>query len=171
MTASDSRERFAALLRQHGDAVFAAARRFARDRSDAEDLWQETALAAWIAFAELAPDRDPRPWLRTIAIRKAIDRLRRDATRPVADAVRDVAALAARPVSARVDFEDELAALPPLERAALLLRYQEGRTVADVAALLQVAEGTVKSWLFRAREALRPRFADECRSRKDGARP
>ncbi|HYC79215.1 MAG TPA: sigma-70 family RNA polymerase sigma factor, partial [Planctomycetota bacterium] len=152
--------RFEALLGAHGDAVFAALLRFLGDRSEAEDVWQETAWAAWRGFSKLDPARDPAPWLRTLALNKAIDRLRRKAVRPAAAAEVDVDALRAPRAGARIDFEDDLRALPPMERAATLLRFQEGLSVADVAAALGAPEGTVKTWLFRAREKLRPRFAD-----------
>ena len=50
------------------------------------------------------------------------------------------------------------AQLPSYQRAALLLRYGEGLSVAEIADALGVPTGTVKAWLFRGREALRRHF-------------
>jgi RNA polymerase sigma factor (sigma-70 family) len=170
MTEPDLRARFEALLRAHGDAVFAAVRRFAADPAEAEDLWQETAWAAWNAFPTLDDARDPRPWLRTLAVNKAIDRLRRAAARPTLGDDEGLAERRAPASTPPIDFEDELTLLPPLQRAATLLRFQEGRSVTEIASLLGAPEGTVKTWLSRARERLRRRFVDESRPSRDGAR-
>ncbi len=53
-----------------------------------------------------------------------------------------------------------LSRLPETQRSALLLRYGQGMSVREISELLGVADGTVKSWLFRGREALRVLFKE-----------
>lgn len=156
----DRQARFDALFAAHGDVVAKTLSRYARDRAEAEDLLQEVLFDAWRALDALDPARDPRPWLRTLALNRAIDRLRAAAKRPETNAD-DALARESRPAPPpAADFEDDLRALPPGPRAAVLLFYREGRTTAEIAERLDVAAGTVKTWLFRARAQLRARFAE-----------
>jgi RNA polymerase sigma-70 factor, ECF subfamily len=156
----DRKARFEALVAEHGGAVAKVLTRYAKDRAEAEDLLQEVLFDAWRAFDTLDPARDPRPWLRTLALNRAIDRLRTAASRPVVESGEALERVGREAPPQRADFADEVRGLPPGERAAVLLFYGEGRGVADIAATLGVAAGTVKTWLFRARGRLRARFED-----------
>ncbi len=154
----DRRARFDSLVRAHGSQILGLLVRFVRDRSLAEDLWQEVFWSAWRRIDELRPDRDPRPFLRTLALNRAIDHTRRESVRPRLEGGHALDERPAPPEPEGGDLEEELAALPPHERAAILLYYQEGCSVAEAARALEVPTGTVKTWLFRARARLRPRF-------------
>ena len=154
----DREARFAGIVRAHGSHVFGLIVRFVRDRALAEDLWQDVFLAVWRKIDDLEPGRDPLPYLRTLALNRAIDHVRRLRTRPAPETGLALDERSA-PESARsLDFEDDLASLPAHERASILLYYQERRSIAEVAEALGVPSGTVKTWLFRARARLRKRF-------------
>jgi len=155
------RTRFEALFAAHGEAVAKILSRYSRDRAEAEDLLQDVFLDVWRSLDRLAPDRDPLPWLRTFAVNRAIDRLRVLARRPEPESSIALEGLAAAPTAPRLDFEDELRHLPAGERAAAILFYADGRDTAEIATLLAVPVGTVKTWLFRARERLRPRLGSD----------
>lgn len=154
----DRKTRFEALVAEHGDVIAATASRYLGDRAEAEDVTQEVLFDVWRALDGLDPARDPRPWLRTFAVRRAVDRLRARAARiaTAGDGGLDAGERAAPAPS--LDFEDELRALPAGERAATLLYYREGYAVAEAAEALGVPVGTVKTWLFRARARLRARY-------------
>lgn len=129
------------------------------DRPTAEDIVQEVLLRAWRS-GELA-DRDAagvRAWLFTVARRLVVDRWRSAAVRR--ERPGDVSEVgtgsmvggAAPPdrtdeVLDRWLIADALAALTSDHRAVLVAAYYEGRTTADIAARLEIAEGTVKSRL------------------------
>lgn len=122
------------------------------DQADAEDTAQEAylrAFRAWPAF----DGTDARAWLYTIALRGAFDQLRRRRrwfariTRgPETPSYRD---------TVDPDLWAAIAGLEPRVRAALLASVLDGYTQREIAAMLSVAEGTVASWLSRARAALR----------------
>jgi RNA polymerase sigma-70 factor, ECF subfamily len=155
---------FEETVRMHGPAVFALIVRFVRDRGTAEDLWQETFFAAAEAARKGEIAATPGAWLRTVATRKVVDHVRRAAARPSLNGGLEPAARQASETSRpTADFEDELATLPLVERAVVLLAYQEGRALSEIAALLDAPVGTVKTWLFRARNRLRPRFEEDRR--------
>lgn len=129
-----------------------------RDQHDAEDVAQEAyarALAAWDRF----DGTDVRAWLYTIALRLAFDRLRsrrrwvgRLARPTVEPAYRD---------AVDPDLWAAVGRLKPRVRAALLANVLDGYTQREIASMLDVAEGTVASWLSRARATLREDLADQ----------
>src|SRR5262245_4102111 len=142
-------------------------KRFVPEQSTAEDLYQEVLLKAWQSLDRLDPDRDPLPFLRTLVVNRAIDHFRRQRVRPAPETGRDLDARTHPGSSSNGVFEETIASLPPHERAAVLLFYQEGYSVAEVAAALGVPDGTVKTWLFRARARLRERLATDAPRRRE----
>jgi RNA polymerase sigma-70 factor (ECF subfamily) len=122
------------------------------DASDAEDIAQEAYLAAFRAWGAF-DGTDPRAWLYTIALRRAFDSLRRRR--------RWLTRLASRPDEGsyqdRVDPDlwAAIGALEPRVRAALLASVIDGYTQREIGWMLGVPEGTVASWLSRARTTLR----------------
>ena len=121
------------------------------DTHEAEDIAQDAYLRAFSAWDKF--DRhNVRGWLYTIALRLAFNRLRRH-RRWKAILQRTLPA----PWSDQADPDLWLALqrLEPRTRAALLLNVLDGYTQAEIAAMFDVAEGTVASWTSRARRSLR----------------
>lgn len=130
-------------------------------RSDAEDCFQETFLAALRAYPGLKDDRNLRGWLLTIAHRKAIDHHRGRGRRPLPVAeVEEIAGAA--------PFEDGLpdegiweavAALPPKQRAAVTLRYGSDLPHAEIAAALGCSPEAARRSLHEGLKKLRKELA------------
>ena len=115
----------------------------------ADDATQETLIAVLRGLPKLREAAAVRGWVRRIAAREAV-RVARDARRrPVAEPSRDVPAPG--DPSLVVELRDQLGRMDPGQRAVLVLRDLEGLGEAEVAELLDVAPGTVKSRLHRAR--------------------
>ncbi|SDT17371.1 sigma-70 family RNA polymerase sigma factor [Microlunatus soli] len=137
-----------------------------RDRQVAEDIVQEVLLRAWRADDLAHRDESAtRAWLFTVARRLVIDRWRSaPVRREVPDASEERIEVSA-PAGDRQDRTDELLdrwliadALTDLtedHRAVLIAAYYEGRTTADIAGRLEIAEGTVKSRLHYGLRHLR----------------
>jgi RNA polymerase sigma-70 factor (ECF subfamily) len=128
--------------------------------ADAEDVLQETFLAVWKNAKTYRPRGAPEAWLWVIARNQAAQLLRKRG--PAAIALLDEGPLAADPAesaAARADLATAAAAAlgPPgrPEREVWRLLYEEDRPVAEVAELMGVPEGTVKSRAHRARRLLR----------------
>jgi RNA polymerase sigma-70 factor, ECF subfamily len=120
--------------------------------SDAQDVAQEAYLRANRAWSRF-DGADERAWLYTIALRLAFDQLRSRRrwlgrlAHPTADgAYRD---------EVDPDLWDAISRLEPRVRAALLANVLDGYTQREIGEMLDVPEGTVASWLSRARAALR----------------
>ena len=150
---------FEARLRESSTLAFRVAYGVLRHRQDAEDVAQEAFVRAHRCFRQLR-DRDRfRAWLVRMTWRLAIDRWRSDRRR----AAREEAVDVDRPATAEQEAvaRDRAAhlwkaidALPRKLRIAIVLASIEEHDVREVARLLGVPEGTVKSRLFLARKAL-----------------
>ncbi len=128
---------------------------------EAEDAVQEASLAAWQAIDRYDPSRAFRPWFIRIVANQSLDQLRRRKLRdgeeldemtptltPSPEAMTDRALLRGRIAGA-------MRLLPERQRTAVTLFDGEGYSHAEIAAILQVPEGTVRSYVFHARRALR----------------
>jgi RNA polymerase sigma-70 factor, ECF subfamily len=165
-----SDEEFQRLTLPALDLVHNLARRFVRERADAEDLVQETYLRAWAAWSSGRRPRRVEPWLATICLNAGRDRARRATTRletPAAaiadlpDAV-DVAEEAIARVH-RALVDRALWALPDEQRVAIALMDLAGLTAAEVAKVTGSPRGTVLARVHRGRKALARLVAEEVR--------
>jgi RNA polymerase sigma-70 factor (ECF subfamily) len=157
----------------HLDAVYRVAMRLARDPAEAEDLTQETMLKALRAWHQYQPGTNAKAWLLTILRNTFINRYRRDQHRRETVDVHDIEPFTVFREVQDVDPEgtffskivdDEILraidALPPEFRETLVLSDVEGLSYAEIADIEGVPVGTVKSRLFRARQALQKRLYD-----------
>lgn len=137
-----------------------AAERWVRFRvnqpQDAEDILQETYLAAYQGFSRLSDPSLFRPWLIGIARNKWMDWIRKKEKRQevTMDSLPDRPAAGKEPAW----VSDTLECLPPKDRRMLLLFYQEQLPQSEIARMLRIPEGTVKSRLHAARAHFRDAY-------------
>jgi RNA polymerase sigma-70 factor (ECF subfamily) len=151
---------FERLYRENERKVFALCLRLSSDGALAEELTQEIFVRAWRKLGTFRGDSAFSTWLYPLAVNVALSerrsRRRRDARFVATD---DPASLERAPRTPRpeagFDLERAMAALPPGARAVFVLHDVEGRTHEEIAALLDLAPGTSKAQLFRARRLLR----------------
>ncbi len=147
---------FGVLLERHEREIFAYALRLVGDRDEADDIYQETFLAA---FRGWPPPRrgQERAWLYRIATNKVIDRARRK-KRLVRLADLRLAAPDRDGVS-MADLSTAVKVLPDGQRAAFVLRKLQGLEYADVARALECTEDAARSRVAEAmkkvKEAMR----------------
>jgi RNA polymerase sigma-70 factor (ECF subfamily) len=145
---------FESLFRAHWPRALRAAYLVVHDPQLAEDVAQESFLAAVRAFDRFDRRRPFGPWLHRIVVNRAIDAARARTLRresPLDDAL--PAPRGPEPADGTVLAA--LAALPPEQRAVLVLRYLLEYTPGEIARLLDLPRGTVNSRLRRGLDAMK----------------
>jgi RNA polymerase sigma factor (sigma-70 family) len=148
---------FQILLDRHANEVLGVLRG-AVGRSDADDCFQETFLAALRAYPKLGEASNLRGWLLTIAHRKAIDHHRANGRRPVP--VAEIGDYAAEdPGPADDGIWELVGGLPPKQRAAVALRYACDLPHAEIAAALDCSPEAARRSLHEGMKRLRKELA------------
>ena len=168
------------LVRRYERPVFSLLYRMVRNREQAEDLSQETFIKVLNALASYRPEFKFSSWVFKIANNAAIDYLRRRELdtlslegSPHADTPEKIEATALQ-IGERAEsaldavanrelggeIERAIAALRPEYRSCILLRHVEGRPYEEIAEILNLPLGTVKTYIHRARNELRIALAN-----------
>ncbi len=179
---------FGELFVRHRDRLWAVALRTMGNPDDAADGLQDGMVAAYRRAASFRGEAQVTTWLHRVVVNACLDRLRAMKVRraePLPDDLeeyggRRAAVLAGEdddPAEASVRAErarqvaDALASLHPDQRAAIILVDLEGYRVAEVAQMLECAEGTVKSRCSRGRRRLAVLLADLVAEEQPDHRP
>jgi RNA polymerase sigma-70 factor (ECF subfamily) len=156
---------FGALIMRYRSGVIGVAYRLSGNIALAEDVAQETFIRVWEKLATFRPEGNFRGWLYRIASNLTIDVLRRK--RPTADIQEvPVAAPEPDPEAAFVQRERDRAVraallrLPVHSRTILVLREYENLSYQEIADVLDIPLGTVKSRLYDARRRLKVELTD-----------
>jgi len=150
-------------LRRHTALVWGQARRLCRNAQDAEDAVQDIFLEVWRSADRYDPAQGSEvTFVATIARRRLIDRLRRQASRPAADLLEDPGTVPAKADGDDVDVRDEVARarvamerLRPEQREVLERALGHGQSHQEIAAAVGIPLGTVKSHARRGLIRLR----------------
>jgi RNA polymerase sigma-70 factor (ECF subfamily) len=160
---TDRRREFEARLAECGRLAYRVARGVLRNTADAEDVAQEALLRAYRHFDRLRDRNRFRGWLVRIAFRLALDRLRSRKRSEVRDTLwsqpeHRPPAATAEDLAASNEFQAHLdralEELPEKLRLVLLLAALEGHTIEEIAGMVGISTGTVKSRIFYARRQL-----------------
>lgn len=175
--AGDS-DAFAQLVEENQDRVYSLALRMVGHPEDAADLAQEAFLSAWRALAGFQGDAAFSTWLYRLTTNLCIDFLRKEKRKRAAgnvlylddteegEASIDLPDSTADPHrqleqnEVRERLGQAMKALSPEHRQVLSLREISGLSYAEIAGVLGVEEGTVKSRIARARTALRKKLLE-----------
>lgn len=155
------------LLSSYRATLMTLAQRLLRNREDAADAVQETLLKALRALPDFDAERPLGPWLCRICTNCCVDVARSRTRKPsaldgseanIADEAIDVESSVGDAVL-RGEIVAALERMPVRYRRILFMRHFQHKDVNQIAAELHKPEGTVKSWLFRARALLRKEMA------------
>ena len=155
---------FELLLPRYRDKVFRLAWSLMRDETTAEDMAQDAFVRVWRALPGFHGEASLSTWIYTITRNRCLTELKRRASRPTVslhdpdmeetlDAI-PAMQVAAADAGAGIDTAALLAELPEKYRRVLTLFYLEQRKYEEVAEMLGLPMGTVKTLLFRAKREL-----------------
>jgi RNA polymerase sigma-70 factor (ECF subfamily) len=153
---------FASLVRQHQAMVFSIAWHCLHDRAVAEELAQEVFLSLHQHLAVLESPEHVLFWLRKVTSNRALDVVRRRQRRPMVsleDAPEPVAVTPAGDPLLGSALRRLVTTLPEKARMIVILRYQEDLDPSEIAKVLGIPVGTVKSQLQRALALLREKLS------------
>ena len=168
---SGERDGFGVLVRRYQRELYGYLRRYLGDANLADDVFQATFLQVYIKIGQYEPGRSARPWLYTIATHQAIDAMRRVGRHPmvsleqatsegengeVRSMVEMLEARDSSPLDQTLESENReqvracVEKLPEFLRQVVVLVYYQGLKYREVAEILDVPVGTVKSRLHTA---------------------
>jgi RNA polymerase sigma-70 factor (ECF subfamily) len=191
--ASTDRQQFEQIVEAHLNGLFGAALRLTRNRTNAEDLLQETFLRAWRSFRTFRTGTNARAWLYRILMNAYIDLYRKATREPEIVDQDDVDEFylyskvqesdeyrrAGNPEEAFLqtlmdaDVKTALESLPETFRAVVMLADIEGFSYKEIAEILDIPIGTVMSRLHRGRKQLQVALWEYARRARyvEGTRP
>lgn len=149
------KQTFIQRLDEHSRLLYHVAWTMLRAQEDVRDALQETALRAWEKRGSLKSEDRFRPWVTRICVNVCNDMLRRRKRQaPLEEA--------AEPSIPPPDLSLSLAlqALPEKQRLPLVMRYVEGMSEQEIAAILRLPASTVRGRIFRAKQQLRKELAE-----------
>ena len=152
---------FAELLQGHQAMVYSIAWNFLRNHSLAEELAQDVFLHMHRSIGEIESPAHLVSWLRRVASHRCIDQARRSRFRPrvgLEDAPEPAARAATADPMLSAHLGRLIAGLPERSRMVVILRYQEDLDPTEIAGILELRLGTVKSVLHRALLLLRSKM-------------
>ncbi len=157
---------FESLYRSNLQRIYALAMRMLRNPSAAEEATQEVFVRAWERLRSFRRDSLFSSWLHRMTVNLILDQLRarqrfdeRFVEEPEAADLKPARQPRHPPAAARLDLEAAVALLPEQARMVFLLHDVEGYRHREIAGLLEIAEGTSKAHLHRARRQLRKDLA------------
>ena len=170
MAKSGNRKEFDQLFQLYRRYVYAICYRYCGSQQDALDLTQEVFLKILKNWDSLDRKRDPKPWVRRIAVNTCLNYQRDRKEALSLESETDGTSLS-DVIPARENTEGEalghleeerisrcIGELPPDIRMALVLRHREGLSYREIAQTMNKPEGTVKTYLHKGRKMLAERL-------------
>jgi RNA polymerase sigma-70 factor (ECF subfamily) len=153
------RDAIETLLRQHYDNIYRLCRRIAGNDADAADASQEALLSIVRGLPRFDGRSNVGTWIYRVTTNACLDELRRRKRRPVtglpvAETTAETSPTADAIVPDRIAIDEAMTHLPPEFRVAVVLRDLCDLDYAEIAEVLQLPPGTVRSRIARGRAAL-----------------
>ncbi|ATC31675.1 RNA polymerase sigma factor [Caulobacter vibrioides] len=161
--AGGDRLAYGELVRRHGSAVRGLLRRMGADSATADDLAQDAFMAGFEQVAEFRGDGTFGAWIKKIAARLYLKRVKREARIIFSDNIEPLEEISVKDASgdaaSRIDLDEALKSLSRGERLCVSLCYGADWSHGEAAEALNIPIGTVKSHVKRGLDKLRAKLA------------
>lgn len=150
---------FETAAERYGDMIFRLAYSYLKNRTDAEDVMQETLLKLYTCRKSFSSADHERYWVVRVAVNECKKLLRTPwhrRTEPL-DALPETAVF---DTPDQTELFQQVMSLPPKYRAAIYLHYYEGYAAGEIAQITGSNPSTVQTWLMRARGQLKTKLKE-----------
>lgn len=134
--------------------LYSVALSYMRNETDALEMVQEASCKAWMKRKKLKDQQAFAPWLIRITINCCMDELRRKKRMVPVDIVKEEA-VEEMQSNDRIDLAQAMSRMKTKYRHAVMLKYYQDMTTAEIAKVLKKPEGTIKTWLREGLKQLR----------------
>ncbi|MER1999863.1 MAG: sigma-70 family RNA polymerase sigma factor [Lysinibacillus sp.] len=153
-------EAFEQLISSVREKLYRTAYTYVRNEQDALDVYQEAIYTAYITINKLKNPESFTSWITKIIVFKAIDFIRKESRHFATDDEEVFSKLIQAGnvdgIMHSLDLSVAFNYLSPKEKTIILLRYYHDLSVKEIAAIMNIPEGTIKSHLNRAKKDLKP---------------
>ncbi len=159
-------EAFHELVSFHDERVMTLALQLTRDKQDAEDLYQEVFMKAFKAIESFRLESEFFTWLYRITVssfynlqRKASRIQQQESLDPEKESTHNIAdetMSTSEKIEIRSAVSKALSQLPTQQKIVFVMKHYEGMKIREISNILDISDGSVKRYLFRAMEKLRP---------------
>jgi len=166
---SGDRKAFEDIVRRRQSSIRGLMRRFCGDATLADDLAQQVFLRMWLKIRMIKNPLAFPGWLKRLAVSIWLQHLRKHDALKNASEFKDIDLSASETNGIGMDLDQALATLPPTVRLCIVLSYHEGMSHGEIAKLLDMPVGTVKSHINRGTGRLQQvlsAYSDKTRAEK-----
>lgn len=159
--ARGNREAFGELIIIHQEYLYRLAYMYTKNEQDALDAVQECAMRAMISMDKLREPDYFKTWITRILINSIYLAQKKSRNNSPFEEYSEAAPEPAVSIEEKTDLYDAIDLLPPAYKTVVILQYFQGMKIKEISQVMNIPIGSVKAYLFRAREALRNQLRDE----------
>lgn len=159
--AKGNREAFGELVILHQEYLYRLAYLYTKNEQDALDAVQECAMRAMIAMDKLREPAYFKTWITRILINSIYLAQKKNGRHSPFEEYSGAAPELPVSIEEKTDLYDAIDLLPPSWKTVVILHYFQGMKIKEIAQVMNIPAGSVKAYLFRAKEALKKQLEGE----------
>lgn len=160
-------ESFHRLVALHDDRIMALAFQLSKNQSDAEDIYQDVFIKAWKSIKSFRMESEFFTWLYRITVNTFLTHQKKLTRMKIQDSEYDPLDWITAPQDESGHSEEISSAvqiavksLPEKQQTVFILKHMQNLKIREIASIMEITEGTVKKYLFRAMEKMRKELKD-----------
>ncbi len=158
--ARGNREAFGELIIMHQEYLYRLAYMYTKNEQDALDAVQECAMRAMISMDKLREPEYFKTWITRILINSIYLAQKKRKNSSPFEEYSEAAPEPSISIEEKTDLYDAIDLLPPTYKTVVILQYFQGMKINEIAQVMNIPTGSVKAYLFRAKESLRNQLED-----------
>lgn len=158
--ARGNREAFGELIIMHQEYLYRLAYMYTKNEQDALDAVQECAMRAMISMDKLRKPEYFKTWITRILINSIYLAQKKSRNHRPFEEYSEAVPEPPVSIEEKTDLYDAIDLLPPAYKTVVILQYFQGMKINEIAQVMNIPAGSVKAYLFRAKESLRNRLKD-----------